>query len=73
MIITENMDPRVIETGKDSIGLGIWAWIRLQGKNHAITLLSASRPYKPSTSGIHTVYEQYATVLSLDQEPISQF
>ena len=34
---------------------------------------SAYRPYKPSTAGIQTVYEQHARVLTLAQEPRSQF
>ena len=65
------MDQRFIETGKDSVGLGIWVWTRLQGNNIAIIMLSTYRPYKLSTWGIQTVYGQHAMVLLLNQEPRS--
>ena len=73
MILTDNMAHRVIETGKDSIELGRWTWIRLQEKNRYVTLLLVYRPCKPSISGIHTIYERHARILPLNQEPISQF
>ena len=35
-------------------------------------MISVYLPYKPSTAGIQTVYEQHARVLPLDQEPRSR-
>ena len=66
VIITYNIAPRVIETGKYSIKLGIWTWTRLQGKYYVVTLLSAYRPYTLSIVGIQTAYEQHTRALPLN-------
>ena len=67
------MVPRVIGTGNDKRGLGRWAWTRLRGKDRAITIISAYRPCKPSTSGVQTVYQQHLRALPVHQEPRQQF
>ena len=69
VILKNTMSPRVIGMGKDPTGLGRWTLTRLRGKDRAVTMFSAYRPCKPSTTGIQTVYEQQAQVLPLDQEP----
>ena len=67
------MAPRMIGQGADIRGLGRWAWTRLQGKAQAVTVLSAYRPCKPSSSGVQTVYEQHARALPVLSDPRTQF
>ena len=67
------MAPRVIGKGAIIRGLGRWTWTRLQGKTQAVTVLSAYRPYKPSSSCVQTVYEQHARVLPVLSDPRTQF
>jgi hypothetical protein len=50
---------RIIESGKDSTGLGRWSWSRYRGKhNVTLRIISAYRPCKPSNPGPNTAYSQ---------------
>ena len=44
-VLSNTMLPHVISIGNDKIGLGWWAWTRLQGKEKAVTIT-------PSPSGV---------------------
>ena len=48
-------------TGNDTSDLGRWAWTRLSWKDKNITIISAYRPYKSFTGGVHTVYAQHTS------------
>ena len=61
-MLSYTMAPRVIDNGVDTRGLGRCIWTRLQGKEQAVTILSAYRPCKPSSSRVQTLYEQHARV-----------
>ena len=71
IILSYTMAPWVIGKGADTRGLGRWAWTRLQGKAQTVTILSAYRPCKPSSSGVHTVYEQHARALPILSDAIT--
>ena len=73
VILSHTMAPRVIGQGADIRGLGRWARTRLQGKTQAVTVLSAYRPCKQSSSGVQIVYEHHARVLPVLSDPRTQF
>ena len=73
LILSHTMVPRMIGKGADIRGLGRWSWTRLQGKTKAVTVLSAYRPYKLSSSGVQTVYEQHARALPVLSDSRIQF
>ena len=73
VVLSQTMAPHVIRMRKDKVGLGRWAWTRLRGKERVITIISAYRPCKPSTTGVQTLYVQHARSLSVNQEPRQQF
>lgn len=58
VVLSQSTVPRVIDTGADTSRLGRCAWTRFQGKDKAITLISAYRPCKSSKVGVKIVYEQ---------------
>ena len=60
-------------TGNDTSDLGRWAWTRLSWKDKNITIISAYRPYKSFTGGVHTVYAQHTRYLLVHQEPWQHF
>lgn len=65
VVSSHTMEPRVISIGNDKRCLGRWAWIWLQGKDKAVTIMLAYRPYIPSLSGVQIVYEQNSRTLPI--------
>ena len=73
VVLSYTMVPRVIDKGVDTRGLGRWIWTKLQGKEQAVTILSAYRPCKPSSSRVQTVYEQHTRALLVLSDPKHNF
>jgi hypothetical protein len=60
VIATDGLPPRCVSRGVDPLGLGRWAWTRIEGTGGFHTrLVSVYRPCVPSSQGTGTVYEQH--------------
>eukprot|EP00957_Ditylum_brightwellii_P015093 1138408-Ditylum_brightwellii.AAC.1 len=54
---------RVLEASKDKEGLGRWSWIKLEGKEKNLYVVTAYRVQQESSNGTSTAYTQQRKLL----------